>query len=258
MYVTSCAKNILTICIVTVLMFILSMAGSAAAIPITITVPGNLPFPIATFPASVPSSEHLIATEDDMCIPLVDAASSDFMAWTFAVTAPPKPRLSPVLSLAEGNRVSHRVFPNGQDTPGVLRTTGVLFGQTPVVERSESPGVSQWTNTLSVLRTTGVLLDPHADALAEVKLPVFSCFEDISGSFLGEHVRFPLPDYGDAPFPSAQLLVPPDISIPEPGTLVLFTAALGSIFGYGLWRYRKHGSAQLTSSPERFLETFQG
>lgn len=231
MYVTSCAKNILTIWIMA-LMFILSMAGSTAATPITITVPGNLPFPIAAFSASVPSSKHLIATEDDMRISLVDAASSDFMAWTFAVMAPPKPRLS--------NRVSHRVFPNGQDTLGVLRTTGV--------PRQHTPGV---------LRTTGVLLYPHADALAEVKLPVFSCFKDISGSFLGEDVRFPLPDYGDAPFPSAQFPVPPDISIPEPGTLVLFTTALGSIFGYGLWRRRKHGSAQLTSSPERSSETFQ-
>lgn len=218
MYVTSCAKNILIICIITALMFILSMAGSAAATPITVTVPGNLPFSIAAFPVSGPSSEHLIATEDDMRIPLVDA-SSDFMAWTFDVTAPPKPRLSSV--------ASHRVFPNGQHTTGVLRTTGVL-------------------------------LYPHADALAEVRLPAFSCFDDISGNFLREDVRFPLPGYGDAPFPSTQVTVPPDISIPEPGTLVLFTAALGGIFGYGLWRRRKHGSAQLTSSPERSLETFQG
>ena len=101
------------------------------------------------------------------------------------------------------------------------------------------------------------MLYPHADAFAEVKLPAFSCFDDLSGNFLREDVRFPLPGYGNAPFPSAQFPVPPDISIPEPGTLVLFTAALGGICGYGLWRHRKHGSVQLTSSPERFSNTFQ-
>jgi signal transduction histidine kinase len=150
------------------------------------TAPGNLPFPVAAFPASVPSSKHLIAAEDDMRIPLIDAASSDFMARTFAVTAPPKPRLSPVLSLAEGNGVSHRVFETSQHTPGVLRTTGVL--------------------------------------------PDLQSPEGFSKTF---------------------------IPVPEPGTFVFLTTAIGGIFGYGLWRCRKHGSAQLTSSPERFSNTFQ-
>ena len=227
MYVTSCAKNILTIWIIAALMFTFSMAGSAAATPITITVPGNLPFPIAAFPASGPSAKRLIATEEDMRIPLVDAASSDFMAWTFAVVAPPNPRLSPVLSLVEGNGVSHRVFETAQHTPGDL------------------PACASHADR----RTTGVLLYPYADALTEVKLPAFSCFDDISGSFLGEDVRFPLPGYGDAPFPSTQFPVPPDISIPEPGTFGLLTTVLGGMYGYGLWRRRKHGPAQLTSSP---------
>jgi signal transduction histidine kinase len=69
--------------------------------------------------------------------------------------------------------------------------------------------------------------------------------EDLSGDVLmDDDIICPMPGYGDAPFSSAQSSLPPDLPIPEPSTIILLTTALGGIYGYGVWRRRKHGSAQ--------------